>query len=310
MKSIEIDGNTYRFNDRSTSSEVLASELELLAELVDSVAEKDAKSHSLPATLTFDGTVFEVEYWRTWLAVGRGDSRMEVSDLDVLGLISRSGIDGPPQRFSLSTFAASFPEAIDGIRRRLESPRIKDEVARIQNLYKGRRGLMVVDVVSSRQRRYDSMVVNRILPSYQVATKDLGLGWLAQNEPVFLKLRAGEAKTMRELAQFLLSFSSNTDDETTIENFARLSNKPGIRASAIDINGIGPVLYEYLRLLCGVDTIKIDSRVRASLRAVGVPQHLFSDQGLLELCGGLSASLGCSLIELDQALWLELDGHS
>lgn len=199
----------------------------------------------------------------------------------------------------------NFSPAIEAIRERLDNPQVNAEAARIHNLYRGRRGLMVVDVVASRQRRYKSAVVERILPAYQAATGDLGLDWLSQNEPVFLKLRTGEAKTMQQLAQFLKSFSSGPDDELTNQNFVRVSNKPGVRYRGISISGIGPVLYEYLRLLAGADTIKIDSRVRSSLRAVGIPQHLFSDEGLLELCEGIRVKLGCSLVELDQALWLE-----
>jgi hypothetical protein len=167
---------------------------------------------------------------------------------------------------------------------------------------------MVVDVVASRQRKYESGVVNRILPEYRRQSFNLGMDWLSKNEPSFLRLREGEATTMKEVALFLQTFATNEDDEQTIQNFVAESAKPATRLRAIAIKGIGPVLYEYLRLLSGADTIKIDTRVRDSLRALGVPQHFFSDQGLLELSMGIAQTLGCTLAELDQALWLREKG--
>lgn len=305
VRSLKIAGKTYKLTDAASSSAVLPSEMDLLAGMLESITDESATPQTLPRTLIFDGKEHDTYYWRMQMAIARGESSAEVSDLDVLRLISRTGIDGPPRRFTISSIIDNFPSAVEAIRDRLENPQVKAEAARIHNLYRGRRGLMVVDVVASRQRRYKSAVVERILPAYQAATGDLGLDWLSHNEPVFLRLRAGEAKTMQQLAQFLKSFSSGPDDELTNQNFVRVSNKPGVRYRAISISGIGPVLYEYLRLLAGADTIKIDSRVRSSLRAVGIPQHLLSDEGLLELCEGIVAKLGCSLVELDQALWLE-----
>lgn len=303
MQSIDIAGKTYKLRDVATSSAVLPSELDLLRELVDSIKDDDAEVWSLPAVLTVDGKTHDLANIRSWLAVGIGESRSWISDLDVLRVVAKGGLNSTEDPHSPSKLASSFPEALERLRRVIEDPKVAKEAERIQGLYRGQRGLMVVDVVASRQRRYESGVEGRILPAYRAEAQSLGLEWLSKNSPNFLKLRSNEADTMRELAEFLLLFSQDGDDEKAISDFVKSSDRASIRARAISIKGIGPVLYEYLRLLSGADTIKIDSRVRGSLRHLGFPQHYFSDQGLLELCKGLSAGLDCTLVELDQALW-------
>lgn len=303
MRSIEVSGKTHKLRDVASSSAVLPSELDLLREVIDSIQDDDGDVQSLPALLTVDGKTHDLANIRTWLAVGIGESSSWISDLDVLKVVATGGLNSTEDTHSPSKLASSFPEALERLRKVLEDPKVAKEVERIKGLYRGQRGLMVVDVVASRQRRYESGVEGRILPAYRAEAQSLGLEWLSKNSPNFLKLRSNEADTMSELAQFLTGFSQGDDDEKTISEFVKSSDRAAIRAKAISIKGIGPVLYEYLRLLCGADTIKIDSRVRGSLRQLGFPQHYFSDQGLLELCKGLSSSLGCSLVELDQALW-------
>ena len=303
MQSIDVAGKTYKLRDVASSSAVLPSELDLLREVVDSIKDDDAEVRSLPALLTLDGKTHDLANIRTWLAVGIGESSSWISDLDVLRVVAKGGLYATEEPYNPSKLPSSFPEPLDRLRDMLDAPKVAKEAKRIQSLYRGERGLMVVDVVASRQRKYKSGVEGRILPAYRTEAPSLGLEWLSNNSPNFLRLRSNEADTMRELARFLLQFSQASDDEKTISEFVKASDRASIRAQAIAIKGIGPVLYEYLRLLAGADTIKIDSRVRASLRQLGFPQHYFSDQGLLELCKGLASSLGCSLVELDQALW-------
>lgn len=197
----------------------------------------------------------------------------------------------------------NWESAIDKVSARVSSPEIQHKVHEIQNLYKGARGPMLVDVVASRRRRYDTHVAGRIIPVYKENARDLSIRALAENGPVGVTLWSGEAKTMVELAEFMLSFETSQDDEKTVNDFAAQSSNPEVRAKAIGIRGIGPVLYEYLRLLSGVDTLKADSRVREELKKLGVPQESFSDEGILNICVALASEVGCDLVDLDQALW-------
>ena len=71
----------------------------------------------------------------------------------------------------------------------------------------------------------------------------------------------------------------------------------------LDIWGIGEVLLEYLRLLCGADTLKVDVRVMEHLQELGVPTELFTPKGLLEVCRAISDRTELSLAEIDQLLW-------
>lgn len=305
MIDLSISGNRYRIQERVSSSAVLTTEIELLEDMIEGIDSEDADPQTLPPILTLDGIRYDTDEIRRWIAVGIGESSSWVSDLDVLKLIVDGGLTNREPLFTPRSLVTNFPDALELIRQRIVDRNAKEEAMRIQNLYKGKRGLMVVDVVASRQRQYEAAVVGRILPEYKNQAKDLGLGWLSNNNPDFLRVRNGETDTMKEVAAFLKSFAEGDDDELAIQKFVSVSDRTSTRAKALSIKGIGPVLYEYLRLLSGADTIKIDSRVRASLRSVGIPQHFFSDQGLLDLCKGISQQLGCSLVELDQALWIE-----
>lgn len=197
----------------------------------------------------------------------------------------------------------SWNSAVKAVALRVKTQENRANVDKIKSAYKSARGLMVVDVVASRRRRYETHVEGRIIPVYKANAEDLTLKTLASNGPVGVTLWKGEANTMMKLAEFLLTFSTDDDDERTVSSFAEVSGEAEVRARAIDIKGIGPVLYEYLRLLSGVDTLKADSRVRAALGELGIPEESFSDEGILGICQALAKECRCTLVELDQALW-------
>lgn len=214
--------------------------------------------------------------------------------------------DGEAQRnltLKMMRTLPSWKSAIVQVSSRVRSPEIRDKVKEIKTLYIGARGPMVVDVVASRRRRYETHVKGRIIPVYMESARDLSLEALAEHGPIGVTLWSGEARTMVQLAEFLLGFAKGKDDEMAITNFVAQSSNPEVRAKAIEIRGIGPVLYEYLRLLSGVDTLKADSRVREALGVLGIPEENFSDEGILNICVALARECGCGLIDLDQALW-------
>lgn len=197
-----------------------------------------------------------------------------------------------------------WSKAVSDIRSTLDkNPELATKARNLAHLYADKRGIMIVDVVASRQRRYTSYVVPKILPLYEAKAKDLSIASLAAQAPSWLPLRHGEAETMQSVANALLSFGIK--NKITDEN--ELSKKwamDEIAASEIlDIHGIGPALMQYMRMLCGADSLKVDVRVQNSLEAVGLPVSWFTADGVLSLCKQLSKDIGCSLLELDQALW-------
>lgn len=184
-----------------------------------------------------------------------------------------------------------------------ENPRLKKQAADYGNLYQGERGLMIVDVVASRQRRYESYVRPKILPQYRSKAKDLSLLSLSFEPPRWLPLRDGEADTMKLLAKALIDFGKSkelTDEEVIVKEWAEDENA---HQAVLDIKGIGPALLQYLRMRSGADSLKVDVRVIEGLKGFGIPVHWFTAPGLLELCREIAKESKCSLLELDQVLW-------
>lgn len=194
--------------------------------------------------------------------------------------------------------------AIYEIRKALEeNSSLKERAANYGTLYKGERGLMVVDVVSSRQRRYDSYVIPKIIPQYRSVAKDLSLQELASNSPIWLPLRDGEADTMKSIAKVLINYGNTrglTDEEKIVRRWA--DDKDAFQ-EVLDIKGIGPALLQYLRMRSGADSLKVDVRVIEELGKLGLPVHWFTADGLLELCVEIANEANCTLLELDQVLW-------
>lgn len=264
---------------------------------------EDSPIHTLEPTITIDGYVVDVDRTRSWLSVGSGDSAGAVSDVDVLRLIANGGAMGEISFMpEMMRQLPNWDNAVTAVKRKLVSTDASRKAKELQLRYVGKRGLMVLDVVASRQRRYDKVVVPHYLEKYKSMVPDLGLSYLKLNSPDFLKLTKSEPLTLSEVAGFLLGFDGHTDEEK-ISNFKAVSHSFECRQKAIAIKGIGEVLYEYLRILSGADSLKVDVRVREQLWLLGIPVSDFTDSGLLNICRVLAADAQCTLVELDQALW-------
>jgi hypothetical protein len=198
----------------------------------------------------------------------------------------------------------NWDKAVSTIRAGLEAnPEIRSKAGTLAGAYVGKRGLMVVDVVGSMRRKYKEYVVPKLLPSYVEKAADLSLATLASTPPVWMKLKTGEAGVMTLVARGLIAHgkANGLVSEDEICNHWAASGNYG--SEIIDIKGIGPALHEYLRMLCGADTLKVDVRVINGLKGLGINADLFTADGLLEVCKALAADIGCTLIELDQILW-------
>lgn len=197
-----------------------------------------------------------------------------------------------------------FDQAVVVLRTTLaDHPELKLKAANLGKMYEGRRGLMVVDVVASRQRRYETYVVPKLLPLYESQATDISLEALAATAPTWLPIKTEEPETMREVARRLLEFglerSLKSDDEICLA----WANDPNAVIEMREVFGIGPALLEYLRMLCGADSLKVDVRVIDGLSHLGIETDWFTSDGILALSKELSSTIPCSLLELDQCLW-------
>ncbi len=202
-------------------------------------------------------------------------------------------------------------KAINEIRKVLDNyPDVKIAARQLPRLYIGQRGLMVVDVVASRQRKYEEYVKPKLLPTYVERAEDLSLASLADKAPTWMKLRVGEALVMKQVAQHIVEYSKSISGTGEDELCRAWAEDKAYSSQVLEIKGIGPALYQYLRMLCGADSLKSDLRVKRGLQKLGLPIHWFSDEGVLELCMVLANEIGCTLVELDQCLYKVLGNES
>ena len=176
--------------------------------------------------------------------------------------------------------------------------------------YAGKRGAMVVDVITSRQRQYSTRVV-KIVRDWADSVPELTLKELAANplDKKLFGLREGESESITNVAKGLLKFGVDfgIDDEdliceiwaTAVEEF-RFAPKLDPYVGHVD--GMGIALFAYLRKLSGDEAIKPDLRVRQRLQSIGfdVPE---GRQALMLLCEILADELGIPRSSFDSYLW-------
>jgi hypothetical protein len=180
-------------------------------------------------------------------------------------------------------------------------------------MYSGRRGAMVVDVVASRQRRY----VSRVLPMvtrWADSVPEPSLVCLA-TEPLRareLGLQATEPLTMQTVAANLLQLAEDlgkSEEEactTWAVSVQGLEHAPKLDPVVGGVSGIGPALFGYMRMRCGADALKPDIRVATALRELGffVPGD---EHSILVVARAAAAEAGLDLLVLDQLLWGRAD---
>lgn len=204
-----------------------------------------------------------------------------------------------------------WPEAVERLRdlaaSRRDGPLRAAEV--YGEIYQGRRGAMVFDVVVSRQRKYQSVVLPRV--EQWAATVDApslaSLAHMEVNAKQF-GLQRTEPVTMQAVASNLLSFCEAeglAEDEgcrAWAEGVQGLEHAPKLDPVVGGVSGIGPALFAYMRMRCGADALKPDLRVAGSLREMGfdVPGD---EHSILVVARAAAAELGVSLLVLDQLLW-------
>jgi hypothetical protein len=188
---------------------------------------------------------------------------------------------------------------------------IEDKDSR-QVTYQGRRGAMVVDAVTSRQRQYNTRVL-KIVNSWSSTVPEGSLKELIAHpmDQKLFGLRDGESQSITAVAKGLLQFGEDFHIQgedlvcnswaSAVENF-RFAPKLDPYVGRVD--GIGVALFAYLRKMCGVDAIKPDLRVRQRLQSMGfeVPE---GSHALMLLCEILADELAIPKSKFDDYLWRE-----
>lgn len=183
-----------------------------------------------------------------------------------------------------------------------------DRASRYGQTYQGRRAAMVFDVVASAQRKYTSHVLPMVT-RFEQTDSAVSLVTLAERGvPESLGLREREPATIRGVAAGLVAFAleHNLDEESGIKVWAEYADAfkhaPKLDPYVGAVSGIGPALFAYLRMRCGADAIKPDSRVGNVLAALGFP-HTSDEHSRLVLAEAVAQAAGIGLLELDQLLW-------
>lgn len=177
------------------------------------------------------------------------------------------------------------------------------------HFYQDRRGSMVLDVVISRQRRYQSRVLP-LVARWEADNDEHSLRWLSAHEPAPERygLRPGEPKTIVTVAPNMVDLADDlevnedqacrqwADDVAGLEHAHRLDPVAGA------VPGIGPALFAYLRMRSGSDALKPDLRVAKGLGQLGFPKGS-GEHAILVVAHAAAAEAAIDLLVLDQLLW-------
>jgi hypothetical protein len=180
----------------------------------------------------------------------------------------------------------------------------------LEATYSGKRGAMVVDVITSRQRQYSTKVV-KIVREWAASVPEATIKELAKNplDKKLFGLREGESESITNVAKGLLKFGVDfgiEDEDLNCKSWANAVKgfrfAPKLDPYVGHVNGMGIALFAYLRKLSGEEAIKPDLRVRQRLQSMGfdVPE---GRQALMLLCEILADELGIPRSTFDSYLW-------
>lgn len=176
-------------------------------------------------------------------------------------------------------------------------------------VYVGRRGAMVVDVVASRQRKYEARVVP-LVARWSAAVGEPTLAALAAQElrARDFGLQESEPVTMQSVAANILEFAHErgySEDDACrawADGVEGLEHAHKLDPVVGGVPGIGPALFAYMRMRCGANTLKPDVRVATGLRELGFTTS--SDgHSILVVARAAAAEVDMDLLSLDQLLW-------
>ncbi|WP_172651306.1 hypothetical protein [Rhodococcus opacus] len=208
---------------------------------------------------------------------------------------------------------ANWSDAITALRDLAErgGTKARQDAESYAAVYAGCRGAMVVDVVASRQRRYDTRVQN-IVTRWKTSNQEHSMAWLADHplDHQYYGLQATEADTIGTIAKNLRQFADSEglaeDDDAACRLWATrvdcVEHAPRLDPIVGSVKGIGPALFAYLRMRSGADALKVDVRVKKSLKRLGftVPAD---DHAVMIIVKAVAEEVDLPVLALDQLLW-------
>ncbi len=175
----------------------------------------------------------------------------------------------------------------------------------------GSRGavLILVDAVLSMNRHYDRFVVPRVelvresgigtLDCLERTIRELGTEGFRQiwnyNHPARVEILAG-------LTAKFQSIKRNLRIEDDLDALSAWGQQSSVAEfEEFDVKGIGFTTFQYLRLLCGADTVKPDIHLQRAVKdALRKPQSKLMTVALIE---STAHELGIPARRLDYAIW-------
>ncbi|MDP7724173.1 hypothetical protein [Mycobacterium sp. TY814] len=181
-------------------------------------------------------------------------------------------------------------------------------------VYAGRRGAMIVDVVASRQRRYEKRV-RPLVAEWLAANDEHSIAALDQNRlgAAQYGLSAAEVETIATVARGFREFAereglTDSAEEDRLcrlwaERYGPFEHAPRLDPVVGSVKGIGLALWSYMRMRSGANALKVDVRVRKALARLGFSVPADSDHAVLVIVKAVAQEVGLSLLVLDQLLW-------
>lgn len=185
----------------------------------------------------------------------------------------------------------------------------RDAARAYANVYEGRRGAMVFDVVASRRRKYTARV-RPLVAKWEASVSASSLDALT-SAPLRAReygLKEAEPATMQIVAANLLGFAeeSGLSEDAACRLWAEgvdgLQHAHKLDPVVGSVSGIGAALFAYMRMRCGANALKPDVRVAKALRGLGftTPGDAHS---VITVAQGAAAEIDLDLLSLDQLLW-------
>ena len=169
--------------------------------------------------------------------------------------------------------------------------------------------LTLIDTVLSINRQYNSFVKPRIklikdsdINSFDKLSKELEKG-----DKHFMSLwnykHAQRIELLRNLLLYFINYKNDNNIKDDLEALKKWGEESSVeKYKDWDIKGIGFTTYQYLRMLCGANTVKPDIHIlRTVTNGVGRKLSLKDNVKIIE---DISRKMDIKARDLDHAIWL------
>jgi len=169
--------------------------------------------------------------------------------------------------------------------------------------------LALVDTVLSINRKYDSFVKPRIelIKNTRIDSFDSLRQELEKGDEYFISLwnynHPQRIELLRNLLAYFIDYKNNNNIKTDLATLRTWGKESSVEKYANwNIKGIAFTTYQYLRMLCGADTVKPDIHILRTIEK-GIGRKL-STKDSVKIIEYISKEMGIKARDLDHAIWL------